>query len=110
MRDAEPAVKARWAVTDWLAPGALQAEVAIAEATFKGAAVEARAKRVRGWHQWVQDALADGGRLYKWIRVGGPPAAGLAPDPNCEPQAIGPGGVQVGPRRWLVALQGGPAA
>eukprot|EP00974_Lingulodinium_polyedra_P059657 5747430-Lingulodinium_polyedra.AAC.1 len=32
-------------------------------------------------------SLTDGGRLYKWIRAGAPPAPGLVPDPAWEPEA-----------------------
>eukprot|EP00974_Lingulodinium_polyedra_P039367 3774846-Lingulodinium_polyedra.AAC.1 len=62
----------------WASREAVGPEVAVAEAAYKEAATDARRRRVDGWNRWVQDALADGaGMLYKWIRVGAPPAPGL---------------------------------
>eukprot|EP00974_Lingulodinium_polyedra_P108298 10484761-Lingulodinium_polyedra.AAC.1 len=89
----------------------MRAEIAVAEDELRAATADVRARRGRRGHRWVQDALADGGgRLYKWIRAGGEPAPGLVPDPLSEPGAQGPGGIEVGTRKWITALRGGPAA
>eukprot|EP00974_Lingulodinium_polyedra_P071938 6961734-Lingulodinium_polyedra.AAC.1 len=49
-----------------------------------------------------------GGRLYRWIKAGAPAVPTLVHDPADPEQADD--GVRVGTRRWLTALQGGPAA
>eukprot|EP00974_Lingulodinium_polyedra_P068139 6597966-Lingulodinium_polyedra.AAC.1 len=82
LRDAPPEQRHAWASADWRRPGFLDAEIAAAEQRLKGAAARARERRGQGWHQWVQEALADGGgRLYKWIKAGGHPNPGMVPDP-----------------------------
>eukprot|EP00974_Lingulodinium_polyedra_P129395 11209883-Lingulodinium_polyedra.AAC.1 len=98
MAAAAPAERARLEGVNWASRDAIGERIVEAEAEYQRLAAEAKRRRADGWNRWVQDALADGaGRLYKWIRAGGPPAPGLVPDPaGVAEEAQGP--AQVGTR------------
>ena len=69
---------------------------------------QAQARRRESWHEWVHDALGNGGgRLYRWIKADSAVGAPMVPDPSvlCSEQEVQPR-----TRRWLNSLRGGPAA
>eukprot|EP00974_Lingulodinium_polyedra_P066383 6425065-Lingulodinium_polyedra.AAC.1 len=86
-------------------------EIRDAEAALAEATTATRRRRGQRWYEWVQEAIAGGaGRLYRWIKVGAPPAPASVPDPAAGPDVGGAQALATGSREWLAACRGGPAA